>query len=155
MNPTIGKARRTAHVCIAGYPTLEIVMRKSYHSRLLTTALWLLLPVALPVMASPSNKWRIQLSGHAKVAGEIELALTPKDGTATNVVIAVPQRTSENQAAAMIRDALRAKFGKDIYNSEVDDGEDVLVKAHGSTPDFDLVVVRNTAEGLRISLDKE
>ncbi len=130
-------------------------MRKTYHSRLLTTALWLLLPAALPVMASPSNKWRIQLSGHAKVAGEIELALTPKDGPATNVVIAVPQRTSENQAAAMIRDALRAKFGKDVYNAEVDDGEDVLVKARGSTPIFDLVVVRNTAEGLRISLDKE
>ena len=47
----------------------------------------------------------------------------------------------------MIRDALRAKFGKDVYTSEVDDGEDVLVKARGSTPDFDLVVARNTAEG--------
>jgi hypothetical protein len=136
-------------------PILEIVMRKMHHPRLLSTALVLLLLIALPVMASPSNKWRIQVSGHAKVAGEIELALTPKDGTATNVVIAVPQRTSENQAAAMIRDALRAKFGKDVYNSEVDDGEDVLVKARGTTPAFDLVVVRNTAEGLRISLDKE
>ena len=130
-------------------------MTKTYHSRVVTTALWLLLTAVLPVMASPSNKWRIQLSGQAKVEGEMELALTPKDGIATNVVIAVPQRTSENRAAAMIRDAFRAKFGKDVYNSEVDDGEDVLVKARGSTRDFDLVVVRNTAEGLRISLDKE
>jgi hypothetical protein len=134
-------------------PILEIVMRKNSHLR--STALGLLLLIAVPVLASPSNKWRIQLSGYAKVTGEIELAFTPRDGTATNVVIAVPQRTSENQAAAMIRDALRAQFGKDVYRTEVDDGEDVLVKARGSTPDFDLVVVRNTAEGLRISLDKE
>lgn len=124
-------------------------------ARLLSKAFWLLLLIALPLIASPSNKWRIQVSGKAKVDGEIELALTPKGGTATSIVIAVPQRSSENRAAALIRDALRAKFGKDVYHAEVDDGEDVLVKARGSTPDFDLVVVRNTAEGLRLNLDQE
>ena len=38
---------------------------------------------------------------------------------------------------------------------ETDDGEDVLVKKRGGTPDFEIIVVRNTAEGLRISLDRE
>lgn len=119
-------------------------------------ALLLLLGAAmLPLQASPSNKWRIQASGTAKVAGEVELSFTPKGGTASTVVVQIPARTGENQAARLIRDAVIASYGKSVYHTEVDDGEDVLVKARGSTPSFDLIVTRNTAEGLRLSLDKE
>ena len=119
------------------------------------TVLLLALAVAFSALASPSNKWRVQLSGHTKVDGEIELSFTPKDGTATSVVVAVPKGTGENSAARLVRDTVKATFGKDVYKVETDDGEDVLVKARGSTPDFDLIVVRNTAEGLRVSLDRE
>ena len=38
---------------------------------------------------------------------------------------------------------------------EIDDGEDVLVKRRGSTPRFDIRVIRNTAKGLHIDLDWE
>ena len=111
--------------------------------------------VAFGALASPSNKWRIQLGGKAKVDGEIELSFTPKGGAATSVVIPVPAGTHENAAARLVRDAVKAQFGKDVYKVETDDGEDVLVKKRGSTPDFEIIVVRNTAEGLRISLDRE
>ena len=74
---------------------------------------------------------------------------------ASSVVVAVPGGTHENTAARLVRDAIRAHFGKDVYKVETDDGEDVLVKKRGKTPDFEIVVVRNTAEGLRISLDRE
>ena len=111
--------------------------------------------VAFGALASPSNKWRIQLGGKAKVDGEIELSFTPKGGAATSVVIPVPAGTHENAAARLVRDAVKAQFGKDVYKVETDDGEDMLVKKRGSTPDFELVVVRNTAEGLRVSLDRE
>lgn len=121
----------------------------------LRMAVLALLALAFVAVASPSNKWRLQFSGKAKVDGEIELSFTPKDGTATSVVIAVPKGTSENNAARLARDTLRQNFGKDVYHVETDDGEDVLVKKRGSTPSFDLVVVRNTADGLRLSLDKE
>ena len=111
--------------------------------------------VAFGALASPSNKWRIQLGGKAKVDGEIELSFTPKGGAATSVVIPVPAGTHENAAARLVRDAVKAQFGKDVYKVETDDGEDVLVKKRGSTPDFEIIVVRNTADGLRISLDRE
>ncbi len=111
--------------------------------------------VAFGALASPSNKWRIQLGGKAKVDGEIELSFTPKGGAATSVVIPVPAGTHENAAARLVRDAVKAQFGKDVYKVETDDGEDVLVKKRGKTPDFEIVVVRNTAEGLRVSLDRE
>ena len=111
--------------------------------------------VAFGALASPSNKWRIQLGGKAKVDGEIELSFTPKGGAATSVVIPVPAGTHENAAARLVRDAVKAQFGKDVYKVETDDGEDVLVKKRGGTPDFEIIVVRNIAEGLRISLDRE
>ena len=125
-------------------------------SRWMTVAVAaLVLAIPLGALASPSNKWRAEMSGKAKVDGELELSVTPEGGTATSVVIAIPQKTGENAAARIVRDALRQTFGKDVYQVEVDDGEDVLVKAHGSTPDFDLVVVRNTADGLRVHLQHE
>jgi uncharacterized protein (DUF58 family) len=120
-----------------------------------TAGLLLLLLTALPALAGNSNKWRMEFSGKAKVDGEIELSFKPKDGEAMQLVIAVPRRTSENRAAALVRDSIRAKFGKDVYHTEVDDGEDVLVKTRGSTPNFELTVLRNTATGLRLNLDQE
>jgi hypothetical protein len=114
----------------------------------------LVLAIPFGALASPSNKWRAEMSGKAKVDGEIELSFVPEGGTATSVVVAIPKKTGENTAARLVRDTLRQTFG-DVYHVEVDDGEDVLVKAHGSTPHFDLVVVRNTAEGLRIHLQHE
>lgn len=120
---------------------------------------WLMLSLlVLPVLAlaaGPSNKWRIQVDHSAKVAGEIELSFTPKDAAPTSVVVQIPAGTHENQAARMIRDAIRAKFGKSVYKTELDDGEDVLVKTKGSTPNVEIVVVRNTAEGLTLNLDRE
>ena len=119
------------------------------------TVLLLALAVAFAAVAAPSNKWRVQLGGKAKVDGEIELSFTPKGGTASSVVIAVPGGTHENAAARLVRDTLKAHFGKDVYKIETDDGEDVLVKKRGKTPDFEIVVVRNTVDGLRLNLDRE
>jgi uncharacterized protein (DUF58 family) len=128
---------------------------KSALTATIRTAGLLLLLAALPALAGNSNKWRMEFSGKAKVDGEIELSFKPKDGEAMQLVIAIPRRTSENRAAALARDSILAKFGKDIYHTEVDDGEDVLVKTRGSTPDFELTVLRNTATGLRLNLDQE
>lgn len=122
--------------------------------RMLATLL-LSLAVASVALASPSNKWRVQLGGSAKVDGEVELSFTPKGGTASSVVVAIPKGTHENRAAQLVRDAIKKTYGKNVYKVETDDGEDVLVKKRGSTPDFEVVVVRNTAEGLRVSLDRE
>ncbi|KAF1689190.1 hypothetical protein [Pseudoxanthomonas koreensis] len=121
----------------------------------LPAAFLLAFAVATAALASPSNKWRVQLGGSAKVDGEVELSFTPKDGTASSVVVAIPKGTHENSAARLVRDAIKAQFGKDVYKVETDDGEDVLVKKRGKTPDFEVTVVRNTAEGLRVSLDRE
>ena len=114
----------------------------------------LLLNAALAAEPNPSNKWRLQFSGDADTDGEIELVLTPKDGQPESVVVTIPKGTGENSAARLLVGAIRAKFGDARFHSEVDDGEDVLIKANRGTPSFDVTIQRNTT-GLRIRPDKE
>lgn len=115
----------------------------------------LLLLAALPAFASPSNKWRIQCSEGAKSTGEIVFRLTPKGGTAFDVTVPIPDGTSENHVARIIRDTLRQKLDPAKFHIEVDDGEDVLVKRKSGQPNFDLKVVSNTVKAVRIGLDRE
>ncbi|WP_144409198.1 hypothetical protein [Pseudoxanthomonas suwonensis] len=110
--------------------------------------------IAATAIARPSNKWRLEFAGKSKVAGEIELSVTPQGGIATSVVVVVPARSGENATARLVSDSLKATFG-DVYHVEVDDGEDVLVKARGGAPDFEVVTIRNTAEGIRLGIDRE
>jgi hypothetical protein len=104
--------------------------------------------------ASPSNKWRIQVSGGAESAGAIVLAVTPVDGPPESVTVEVADGTSENQVAKTIRDAIRGQLGQ-RYKAEVDDGEDVLVKRHMGGPKFELTLTSNTVQGVRLNFDKE
>lgn len=113
--------------------------------------------VAATTMAAPSNKWRIELDDRAQVAGEIELSITPKGGQPTSVTVPIPAATNDEAAAVIVRNALSATFGSEVYRVEIDDGDDVLVRANDANDarDFDLNIVRNTATGLRVELDQE
>lgn len=121
----------------------------------LTMTLALLSLAALPAFASASNKWRIQCSEGAKSNGEIVFRFTPAGGTAFDVVVAIPDHTSEDHVARLIRDTFRQKLDAAKFHVEVDDGEDVLVKKRGAAPNFDLKVESNTVKAVRISLDRE
>ena len=124
-------------------------------SRLRALMIACTLLVALPLMAGDeSNKWRLQFSGDASTDGEIELILQPKDGQGEHVVVTIPKGTGENRAAKLLVGAIRAKFGDAHIHAEVDDGEDVLIKAKRGTPSFDVTIQRNTT-GLRIRPGKE
>jgi hypothetical protein len=120
-------------------------------------ACWLALVLALlacVAWASPSNKWRLQMSGGADATGTLVLRLSPVDGADMDVEVAIPEGTSENASARLIRDAISAAAGKQ-YKTEVDDGEDVLVKRRSGQPSLVITVISNTVEGLRISIDRE
>ncbi len=126
--------------------------RLSFRLTLAAALLWL---AALPAFASASNKWRIQCSEGAKSSGEIVFRFTPKGGTAFDVTVPIPDGTSENHVARIVRDTLRQKLDAAKFQVEVDDGEDVLVKKKGSEPNFDLKVASNTVKAVRIGLDRE
>jgi len=116
--------------------------------------LTLLLATGLTHAAPIENKWRLQFSGNAESSGELVLAFTPKDGAATEVRVEVEHRTSENGVARRVRNVLREAIGED-YRVEVDDGEDVLVKRRWGRPRFNVTLVSNSVEGVRLNLDQE
>lgn len=109
----------------------------------------------VPDRSEYSNKWRLECSGGADSDGQIVLHLTPKDGTRQVLTIPVSRGTGENAVARTIRDSLRSQLDKNGFHVEVDDGEDVLVKRRGRTPNFALQVAENTVKGVRLNLDKE
>jgi len=101
-----------------------------------------------------SNKWRVNVSESAKSDGTILFRVTPKDGTAVDVPVAIKDGTSENHVARTIRDAFRATLDKDEFHSETDDGEDVLLKKRKG-PDFELKFVESDVKAVRIHVRKE
>lgn len=105
-------------------------------------------------LATPSNKWRIQVSSDADSDGVVVFRLAPTDASPTDITVQIPKDAGENHIARLIRDTLRARLG-DRYKVEVDDGEDVLVKKRHGGASFDLTIQQKTAAGVRITLDKE
>lgn len=130
-------------------------MKLARFSSRFTQAAVLLFLAALPALAGGSNKWRIQCSEGAKSTGEIVFRFTPDGGTAFDVAVAIPDHTSENHVARLIRDTFRKQLDAARFHVEVDDGEDVLVKKKGNQPNFDLKVASNTVKAVRIGLDRE
>ena len=127
---------------------------ESHWIKNLKAVAWLLVLVAGAAVATPSNKWRIQVSSDADSDGVVVFHIAPVDGEAVDVSVAIPKGAGENRIASLIRDQLRAKLG-DSYRVEVDDGEDVLIKKHLGDKNFDLTIAQQTAKGVRITLDKE
>jgi hypothetical protein len=105
-------------------------------------------------LAKPSNKWRLEFSGGAESDGEIVLVITPVGGEPIEVTTVVKKSDGENRVARRVRDALKAAIKAD-YKVERDDGEDVLVKRRMGRPNFEIALVSNTVESVRINFDRE
>jgi hypothetical protein len=114
----------------------------------------LMLSCASVAWASPSNKWRIEVSGGANSDGTLTLAVAPVGQESVTVEIPLSDGKGENAVASTISKALKEKLGK-AFKVEVDDGEDVLVKKRGSTPDFEITLVDSTVKGVRLRLQHE
>lgn len=100
------------------------------------------------------NKWRLEVSGNAETAGRIVLQLAPAEGDPIRVATDIVKGRGENDVARDIRDALQKAAGKH-YATEVDDGEDVLVKKHAGERDFVVTIVENSVQGVTVGIDAE
>lgn len=111
----------------------------------------LLLNAALAAEPNPSNKWRLEFSGGANSDGTIVLLISPEGGMPIEASIAVKDGTGENSVAAAVVKGLKAQLSKDHFKVERDDGEDVLIKKRRGAPDFDVTIVSNDVEGVRVN----
>ena len=105
--------------------------------------------------ASTSNKWRIEFDGGANSDGEIVFRVTPEGGEPIDVNTLVDDGTGENRVASKVRDAFREQLPDGAYHVEKDDGEDVLVKRRGDTPDFSMELVSSSVKSVDIDIERE
>lgn len=101
-----------------------------------------------------ADNWRLQVSGGSWNGGTIVMHLVEAGDVVTVVTITIPKFTGENKIARLIRDRLKKGLPKDKFKVEVDDAEDVLVKARGGTRPFEIRIVSNTAH-TRINPDHD
>lgn len=109
---------------------------------------------AASAIGKAADKWRLQISGGSWNGGTIVMQFVEHDAVVTEVAITIPKITGENKIARLIRDQLRESLPKDKFHVEVDDAEDVLVKARGGTRPFEIRIISNTAH-TRINPDHE
>jgi hypothetical protein len=103
----------------------------------------------------PSDSWRIECSGNAESAGTIQFRVLPHEGQVIPVSVTIAKGRSENEVAKDIRDAFRAQLPPDRFQSEEDDGEDVLVKKKAGQPDFAIELAGSTVPEVRLNLQRE
>jgi hypothetical protein len=113
----------------------------------------LLTPAA--ALADTSNKWRIEVDGGAKSAGEKIFHVTPKNAAIIVVHVTVKDGTGENRVAKTIRDAFEVQLPRDLYHIEVDDGGHVLVKKKRGAANLALTPESSTVMYTSIKLGKE
>ncbi len=131
-------------------------MRKSFFRQALAAAASLgIVLSSATALAAPSNKWRLQFSGKANSDGVIVLKLSPIDGEPIAAEVSVKNNTGENGVARTVVKALKEQLPKDRFHVERDDGEDVLIKKRLGAEEFDLEIVSNSVEGVRINPDRE
>ena len=106
-------------------------------------------------VAKTSNKWRIEFSEGANSDGVIVFRVTPIGGQPTNINASITDGTRENSVASKVRDAFKAQLQEGAYHVEKDDGEDVLVKRRGDTPNFSLELISNSVKSVRIDIEIE
>lgn len=124
------------------------------NTRIILLIAALLAATPLAVNAEPSDRWRIQFDRSALNNGVLVLRISPLGRAPIDVNTKIPERTSENRAARLLRDALRAALGNG-FEIETVDGENVVIAKLGDTPDFDVSLVRSSVSGLSIELERQ
>ncbi len=109
---------------------------------------------AIAADAKPSHRWRIEVSESANSDGTIRFAVTPVGGESKTVEVPVKNGRSENHVAQDIRNAFKSSLTAE-YSVEIDDGEDVLVKAKDPTPKFTVALIDSNVKSVRIHVETE
>jgi hypothetical protein len=133
-----------------------MTMKPRYQAALAAVlSFWLFGSASVAQELNLSNKWRIAFDSTAKSDGKIVFQLTPKGGQPQVVTVPIASGRTENSVAQDVKNGFKAALDKKGFHVEVDDGEDVLVKRRGKTPDFELKLVESTVTNVRINIRKE
>ena len=102
-----------------------------------------------------SNKWRLEFNGRADASGEIVIQITVPESQSWRITVEIPKGMSENTIAKLVKNTLKAQLPKDVFKIERDDWEDVLIKKRMGSDNFKVMIIANTAKGVKMDLEKE
>jgi hypothetical protein len=111
--------------------------------------------LALAASTDPSNKWRVVFNHTADNSGVIALRIAPVGLAPIDVETKIAAGTSENHAAQILTDSLKASLDAASYTVKVDDGEEVVIKARGKTPKFQVTLVNSSITGLTLKIKRQ
>ncbi len=114
---------------------------------------------AIPPVAAEeldyADQWRIEVRGGADSNGQFVFRVTPEGNDPQLVTIWVDDGEGENEVARTIRSGFETQLDSGQFDSEVDDGEEVVIERTRRAPDFAVEVVSSTVEGVKLGLDDE
>jgi len=102
-----------------------------------------------------SNKWRLEFNGRADASGELVIQITVPESQSWRITVEIPKGMSENTIAKLVKNTLKAQLPKDAFKIERDDWEDVLIKKRMGSDNFKVMIIANTAKGVKMDLEKE
>ena len=112
-------------------------------------------PEASSKKLSYTDDYRISVDDDADTDGEIVFRVTPKDGTATDVKVAIKKGTNENEIARTIKQAFVDQLGTKEQNIEMEDGENVIIERSMGSKDVSLVLVSTTVKGVDVKVHRD
>ena len=102
-----------------------------------------------------ASKWRVFVAGDSKTDGEVVMRLSEVGAAAWEVPVAIPKYTDKKGIAHRIRDTLNESLGGEKYKVVIDDKDEIVVRARDDVKDFELAIVRNTADGTEVKVERE
>ncbi|HEX9707070.1 MAG TPA: hypothetical protein VGA24_05470 [Steroidobacteraceae bacterium] len=102
-----------------------------------------------------SSTLHIEVTGGADSHGEIVFSFAEDGVDITEIPVAIPKGTPENNVARRIRKELRRALPKDQYGVDIKGGEKVLVSARGNSKHFEISLVRSTVSGPVVGITRE
>ena len=104
---------------------------------------------------TPSNKWRIEVSGGQSTdSGEVQFRLTPHDGDAMLITAKVARGRGEMAVAAAILDAFKKQMPLKHFGAEIVAVQRVIVKTRPGEAEFLVEVVDSGIPGIRVHLTR-
>jgi hypothetical protein len=104
---------------------------------------------------SYTDDYRISVNHDAESDGEIVFRVTPKEGTAKDITVAIKKGTSENDVAGVIKKAFVEQLGTKEQNIEMEDGENVIIERSMGEKDISLVLVSSTVKGASVTVHRD
>jgi hypothetical protein len=103
----------------------------------------------------PSEKWRIQIQGAAKSAGQFQFRITPHEGEAMVVTTEISQGRGVLAMTKYMLESFKKQLPMKRFKSETLANQDLLLRPRAGEQAFVLELVEESVDGARVLITRE